>query len=177
MRSEAVVGEETLRGWMTAHGPELRAHLMRFVGGDDAEDLLQQVWLTAHRRPPTAGAAPNVRAWLYRVATNAALDRLARERRRRSLLEGGAHRLDPEPARSADADVVADEVRVQVRAAVARLPRKQREAVWFRWADGLSYDEIADRMACSPESARANVYQGMKRLRLALSELLQEEVS
>lgn len=176
MSSDAAA-EETLRGWMTSHGPELRAHLMRFVDGDDADDLLQQVWLTAHERPPTSGAASNVRAWLYRVATNAALDRLARDRRRRALLERGAHRMDPDPERPPDEDVVSDQMRARVRTAIARLPRKQREAVWFRWADGLSYEEIAGRLACSPESARANVYQAMKRLRLSLAELLLQEES
>lgn len=162
---------------MAAHGPELRAHLCRFVDRDDAEDVLQQVWLAAHQNPPTGGVSTNVRAWLYRVATNAALDRVSRERRRRKLLTERGHRLQAEPPRSADAETVAEEVRVQVRAAIARLPRKQREAVWFRWADGLTYDEIAGRLDCSSDSARANVYQGMKRLRQTLSELLEEEAS
>lgn len=162
---------------MAAHGAELQAHLRRFVEGDEADDLLQQVWLTAHRRPPVEGDGANVRAWLYRVATNAALDRLGRDRRRRALLERGAHRLQAETPTPADADVVAEEDRARVRAAVAALPRRQREAVWLRWADGLSYREIADRVGGSEESARANVYQGMKRLRQSLSELLEEKGS
>jgi RNA polymerase sigma factor (sigma-70 family) len=71
-------------------------------------------------------------------------------------------------------DVRSDAVRARVRAAIARLPRKQREAVWFRWADGLEYDGVAQKLGCSIESARANVYQGMKRLRRDLSDLLEE---
>lgn len=87
----AAEAEGRLAGWMEAHGPELRAHLARMLDGpDDAEDVLQEVWLTAHRAPPEQGADANPRAWLYRVATNAALDRLARRRRRASLLAARA---------------------------------------------------------------------------------------
>jgi RNA polymerase sigma-70 factor (ECF subfamily) len=48
----------------------------------DADDLLQEVWVRAMRKPPDPGPGSNVRAWLYRVATNVALDRLATDSRR-----------------------------------------------------------------------------------------------
>lgn len=69
--------------WMEGFGSELRAHVRRMLGSaDDAEDVLQRVWITAHRSPPEASEPGRVRSWLYRVATNAALDRLAADRRR-----------------------------------------------------------------------------------------------
>ena len=176
MSPAAAVGASVLEGWVARYGTELHAHVARFVGADEAEDVLQQVWITAHGRPPALGPSANVRGWLYRVATNAALDRLERERRRKRLLERGASRVQPEEGGEPEASAAApDEVRARVRAAVARLPRKQREAVWLRWADGLDYEQISERLGCSRESARANVYQGMKRLRHALAELLKEE--
>lgn len=154
--------------WMERHEGELRRHLARMLGAEpDAEDVLQEVWLTAHRKPPDDGPGANVRAWLYRVATNAALDRLARERRRRNAL--GARRpevlADPRPAPDAFLGGLDEAARHRVRAKVAELPRKQREAVWLRWAEGADYETIAGILECSPESARANVYQGLKKLR------------
>lgn len=159
---------------MACHGPELRRHLTALVGHeDDAEDVLQEVWITAHERPPDEGPGSNVRAWLYRVATNAALTRLTRDRRRRAALADNRVRLEPDPGCGPDAVLqgMSDEARARVRAHVARLPRKQREAVWLRWGMGVDYREIADRLDCSEESARANVYNGMKRLREELSDL------
>lgn len=167
---------EILEGWIARYGDELLRYLGRFVGPDDAEDLLQQVWITAHRRPPDAGEDSNPRAWLYRVATRAALDHLSRRTRRGRLLDAGRHHLRPEAAPAED-PAVASERRLRVREAVARLPRKQRDAVWLRWVDGLSYESVAERLDCSPESARANVYHGLKRLRAELAELLSEEES
>jgi DNA-directed RNA polymerase specialized sigma24 family protein len=62
-----------LEEWIARHGAELCRHVGRMLGdADEAEDVLQQVWLAAAERPPQDGPASNPRAWLYRVATNAA---------------------------------------------------------------------------------------------------------
>jgi len=49
---------------------------------------------------------------------------------------------------------------------VAELPERQRMAITLRVGDELEYDAIAERMGCTPETARANVYQATKKLRL-----------
>lgn len=165
--------------WMELHDAELRRHLERMLGTtDEAEDCLQSVWITAHRSPPDASQGPALRAWLYRVATNAALDRLAADRRRRSVLEGRALHLaaDPHPAPDARLGGLGERARRRVREHVASLPAKQRQAVWMRWAEGRGYAEIAARLECSEESARGNVYQGMKRLRSELFAMWEQEV-
>lgn len=167
-----------LAGWMAAHGAELRAHLARMLEQpDDAEDVLQEVWLTAHRTPPERGPDANVRAWLYRVATHAALDRLARERRRTSLLEARGHEG---PGRGsgppAPDDGLSEADREAIRRKVSDLPRKQRDAVWLRWIEGQPYEVVAEKLDCSVAAARANVYQGLKRLRRDLSPFWSEEM-
>lgn len=167
-----------LAEWMERHDGELRRHLSRMLGGvHDAEDVLQEVWVTAHRKPPDDGPGANVRAWLYRVATNAALDRLAKERRRRGALEGVRPALEGDvgPAPDAFLGGLDEATRARIRESVAGLPRKQREAVWLRWAEEAEYETIAQVLECSPESARANVYQGMKKLREELHEVWKQE--
>ncbi len=166
-----------LAAWMEAHGPELRAHLARMLKRpDDAEDVLQQVWVTAHRSPPADGPGANVRAWLYRVATNAALDRLARERRRARLLAARGHELSDPSSRPPPPDEgLAEADREAIRRRVSALPRKQREAVWLRWIEGEPYESMAEKLECTPAAARANVYQGLKRLRRELAPFWNEE--
>ncbi|MFQ5890588.1 MAG: RNA polymerase sigma factor [Gemmatimonadota bacterium] len=166
-----------LEGWIERHGSELRRHLTRMLGAEaDAEDVLQELWITAYRRPPDTGPGSNVRAWLYRVATNAALDRLAKDHRRCALLDGKGFRLAPDRrAPDEGLGVLSEQARRRVREHVASLPRKQREAVWLRWVEGRDYETIAREIDSSVESARANVFQGMKRLRAELFELWQRE--
>jgi len=167
-------------GWMDAHGAELRVHVGRMLGSaDEAEDVLQSVWVTAHRTPPDACEPGRIRSWLYRVATHAALDRLAADRRRRTALEGRPTAAAPDPPAAPDRFLagLGPDGRRRVRERVASLPPKQRQAVWWRQVDELPYAEIGARLGCSEESARANVYQGMKRLRSELFDVWKEEVT
>lgn len=164
---------------MDGFAAELRAHVARMLGSADAaEDVLQRVWVSAHRTPPDASEPGRVRAWLYTVATRAALDRLAADRRRRTALEGRPTAAAPDPAPSPDGflEGLGPDGRRRVREHVARLPPKQRQAVWWRQVEELPYAEIAKRLECSEASARANVYQGMKRLRRELFDVWKQEV-
>lgn len=171
------VGTSDLAGWVEAHGDELRRHLVRMLDRpDDAEDVLQEVWLRAHERPPEGGEGSNVRAWLYRVATNAALDRLARERRRSCLREARAADLRETAAPDGDGGTWSEAARREVRRRVARLPRRQRDAVWLRWIEGRDYRDVAETMGGSVPAARANVYQGLRRLREELADLWKGKV-
>lgn len=173
-----VLSPNGLEGWIAEYGPELRRHLTRMLPTEaDADDLLQEVWVRAMRRPPDSGPGSNVRAWLYRVATNVALDRLATDSRRCCALVGRRAELAPEPTSAPDEVVrsLSPAARARVRQKVATLPPKQREAVWLRWVEGRDYGTIAARLDCSQASARANVYNGMKRLRVELLDVWNEE--
>jgi RNA polymerase sigma-70 factor (ECF subfamily) len=167
-----------VEGWMARYGPELRVHVGRMLSsGEDAEDVLQQVWMAAYRRPPDDGPGSNVRAWLYRVATNAALDALSGDRRRRRHLE----RMGPELAMAetsppdAHLERLDEGLRSRVRELWAALPCKQREAVWRRWVEGEDYASIARELETSIESARTNVYHGLTRLRSQFFDIWKEE--
>lgn len=177
--ASGIAAQDRVEAWVGRYGPELRRHLGRMTSNaEDAEDILQQVWISAVEKPPDDGPGSNVRAWLYRVATNAALDSLARKRFRRCALQAvdvGATSGDQEPpdARFLRLD---EKARARVREQCAKLPTKQREAVWLRWAEGLDYPTIAERLGSSTESARANVHHGMKKLRESLLDIWEEEV-
>ncbi len=167
-----------VEGWIGHYGAELRRHLTRMLSSEaDVDDLLQEVWVTAIRRPPDTGPGSNVRGWLYRVATNAALDCLSKDQRRYSALDGRLTQLLPEPTATPGDGLegLSEAARERVRERVALLPPKQREAVWFRWVEGQDYATIAARLDCSQASARANVYNGLKRLRSELFEVWKKE--
>lgn len=164
--------------WASRYGDELERHVTRMLGsGDEARDIVQELWVTALRVPPDWGAGSNIRAWLYRVATRRALDALSARRRHDGLLEARSREIEPDRPPRPDAALhgLSEEGADLVRTRVAALPSKQRDAVWLRWIDGVDYETIADRLDCSRDAARANVYQGLKTLRHELAGLWKEE--
>jgi len=164
--------------WAALYGDELERHVTRMLGQEDeARDIVQELWVTALRVPPDLGEGSNIRAWLYRVATRRALDVISGRRRRHALLRARGGELEPDsPPHPEDAfRGISEEAARLVRARVAALPSRQRDAVWLRWIEGRDYTTIAERLGGSEDAARANVYQGLKKLRLELAGIWNEE--
>jgi RNA polymerase sigma-70 factor (ECF subfamily) len=139
----------------------------------EAQDLTQEVFLRAYRAFGRLRRDSNHRAWLYRIATNCAYSALKRDQRRDRdsvPIVDEVHYAPSDGGQSPDHQVVLGETLEAVRTAIARLPPKQEAAVVLRHVQGLSYPEIAQALECSEDSARANVYQGLRRLRRVLGE-------
>lgn len=137
------------------HAAAVLRFLTRRVGPDAADDCFQETFLAALRAYPRLRDGDNLRGWLLAIARNKATDALRAAARR------------PVPT-DAIADVAADQPGASdpdLWNAVRRLPAKQRSAVAMRFAEDRSYDEIAEQMAISPEAARRNVHEGIKKLR------------
>src|SRR3954451_8202693 len=79
-----------------AHGEELLIHAQRLAGPEHAEDVVQDALLRALRAYPRLRHAEHLRAWLYRVTTNAAIDSY-RARRREVPTEDAGGRLTTDP--------------------------------------------------------------------------------
>jgi len=164
--------------WADMYGAELERHVTGMLGNrDEARDVVQELWVTAIRTMPDHGEGSNIRAWLYRVATRRTLDVLSGRRRHNSLLGERSPELEPDRPPPPDATLrrLSDEGVEMVRQRVAALPCRQRDAVWMRWIEGKDYATIADRLDSTQEAARANVYQGLKKLRRELAGVWNEE--
>jgi RNA polymerase sigma factor (sigma-70 family) len=140
---------------------EHRVDLYRFcvvtAGRGEADDVFQESWVAALRAYPKLRRADNLRAWLFRIAQNKAID-LHRSRARRPLPVEEV----PEPAAGEPARVDGEP---ELWGAVRELPPKQRTAVFCRAVLGMPYPELAALLECSEEAARRNVFEGLKRLR------------
>ena len=138
------------------HEREIFAYALRLVGSRaDADDLFQETFLAAFRAwpPPRRGAE---RAWLYKIATNKAIDR---SRRRKRLVPLADLRL---AAPERDGVTLAD-----VAAAIRALPAGQRAAFVLRRVEGRPYAEIAEALGCSEEAARSRVAEATKKVKEA----------
>jgi RNA polymerase sigma factor (sigma-70 family) len=142
-----------------AHAQELFRFLVVSVGRDEAEDCLQETFMSALRAYPSLRHGDNLRAWLYTIAQRKATDAI-RRRSRRPTSELDGHEPATQGHEPGDDGLWAD---------VRALPPKQRAAVVHRFVFDLAYAEIAVRMGISAEAARQNVRAGLLRLRTRTS--------
>jgi RNA polymerase sigma-70 factor (ECF subfamily) len=157
---------------MLAHRDEIYRYAWRMVGDrQDAQDLTQETFLRAYRAFERLEPDSNVRAWLYRIATNACLTFLKRRGRERSVSLDAAWPSEALSHTETPLDRVGRlELLREVAQAVEGLPPRQRAAIVQRKYQGLSYAEIAASLGCSEQTARAHVYQGMRKLRAQFRE-------
>ncbi|HEY6393840.1 MAG TPA: RNA polymerase sigma factor [Candidatus Binataceae bacterium] len=156
---------------MKSLGREIMRYLFRMTADrEDSLDLFQETWLRAYRAYPNLKSADGLRPWVYRIASNLCRNR-ARDRMRRARV------IAPQDIDTGDIATIADASRgilnssqdgaIHLKRAISALPAKQGRALMMRKIEGLDYEEISAALNCSPDTARANVYQALKKLKAA----------
>ncbi len=145
---------------LDAHATDVHRFLVASVGPVEADDAYQETWLAALRHYPQLHDASNLRGWLLTIAHRKAIDGV-RARRRAAVPVGEAPPCDARAQLEAASPPGGDDVWELVR----RLPDKQRTALALRYVLDADYALIAQAMAISPEAARRNVHEALKRLR------------
>lgn len=143
--------------------PALRAYLARrFPVLGDHEDLMQETYarvLRARRK----GQLTSVKAFLFTVARNLALDTF---RRRHAVVhEAVTDEVHlPLLEETGDAGVALEHSQRQelLIEAVASLPDRCREVLMLRYLDGMSYKDIGDRLGISPHTVKVHKVRGMR---------------
>lgn len=149
---------------ITTYRQPLERHLRRRVGDAAlAEDLAQEVFLRAWLHAPADLADPRLRAWLYTVATNLAIDALRARASRASAIASDDALLDA-LARAAAPDDEDHDERLAIEAALARLPARERALVTLQFA-GYGPTDAARLLQTTPEAARKRLARARERFR------------
>lgn len=146
---------------VTAHGPAVLRVCRALVGPDDADDVWAEAFVSAMLAYPGLPADANVEAWLVTIARRKGIDHLRARARRALPVESVPERQAPGGAGTAE--------RLDLYAALATLPTKQRESVAFHHLGGLPYAEVAALLGGTEAAARRAAADGMKALRAALA--------
>jgi RNA polymerase sigma-70 factor, ECF subfamily len=168
-----VMAEDPFEAVVAAHHAEIRRYLLRITArASDADDLSQETFLRAFRAHPALPPGANVRAWLFTIATNLCRNHFRAQRRRRlAYAEAALDRGETAPAWP-EGEAVAGEARARIARIVAGLPMKQRLAFVMRKLHDLDYAAIGLGLRCSEESARAHVFQALRKIRRGLEGLI-----
>jgi RNA polymerase sigma-70 factor (ECF subfamily) len=130
----------------------------------DAEDVLQTVFLRLARQGEGALAVANPPSYLYRAAVNAALDLLRARRERPCVAIEEAQGSPDGPAGRPDRVHEAAELRVWLRRAIAELPPRAAEVFALRHLEGLENKEIARALGMSRVAVAVTLHRARHRL-------------
>lgn len=147
----------------------LARYAVRMLGDrEDAEEALQDTFLRAYRALEHYRDEERFGGWLFRILVNQCRSVLARRQRRAELLAGA--RWDP-PALVVDPDAGETELREELERALAELPAPAREVLLLRYAEELTYEEIATITGSGVSALKMRVQRACARLRSLLLEV------
>lgn len=168
--SHLIRGDEfALKALYDRHGKNLYALALRITGdAASAEELLQdtffQLWQKASQFDAARGS---LAGWLLTMVRHRAISHIRQKRNQPSSYSP----IDDVSAKSPSGSVVLEQeiARQLISAALARLPKAQREAVTLAYFDGLTHDEIAIRTGTALGTVKGRLRSGLTRMSLALS--------
>ena len=148
------------------HSGRLYSVACRMLGNPaDAEDMLQEIFLAAHRKLESFRGEAALGTWLYRLGTNLCLDYLRSRAAKSGQLTDA---IDDEPALAdAGSRRLADQTvtKMDLERALAQLPEGCRSAFVLHDVEGLEHKEVADILGIAEGTSKSQVHKARLRLR------------
>ena len=136
---------------------------------EDADDLLQEIFLKVWAALPSFRGESQLFTWVWRIATNETLNHLRKEKVRAALKFSS---VDAEMERRIQADPYfkGTQAERELAKAVLKLPEKQRQVFIMRWWDDLSYEEMSAITGTSVGALKASYHIAQDKIRSLVSE-------
>jgi len=165
------------------YGDRVLGYLIKMSGNrEQAEDLFQETFKRVHEKAHTF-RGPQFKSWLFKIATNAALDGRRRSRRMKAISLN--QQFDSDNMNSEQLGVIATaddsynpseqaskaEQTEQVRQAIELLPERQRATLVLAYYQQLSYTDVAQVLGCSVGTVKTQMFRALKTLADKLPEI------
>jgi RNA polymerase sigma factor (sigma-70 family) len=153
----------TLEELYARHSAQVFRHAYFLLGSrDDAEDILQETFLRAHKALGSFATRSSHQTWLLRICTN-----LCYDHQRQKLRHQRAEKALPSPALEPDpADIIAQsETTRRLLRVLDGLPLTDRNVLLLHLLEGLDYSQLAQVLGCTRPGAKMRTLRALRRLR------------
>jgi RNA polymerase sigma-70 factor (ECF subfamily) len=155
--------EKGVRLMMDAYQSRLYWHIRRLIIDHDlAQDVLQDTFIKAYQNFHQFKQDSQLYTWLYRIATNEALQQLNKLKKMQKSDEGSEYHLQNLVAENVSAD--ADEIQILLQKAIQSLPEKQKLVFTLRYYDDLPYEEISKIVDMSVGTLKTNYHYAKQKV-------------
>ena len=128
---------------------------------EDADDILQNTFIKAWTNLDSFRGEARLGTWLYRIAVNEALNFLQRQKNATTINDAPAAVIS---RLQADAYFDGDEMELQLQAAIAGLPEKQRAVFLLKYYEDMKYEEMSRVMDTSVGALKASYQHTVKKI-------------
>ncbi len=157
--------------------PRIKRYLARLISFDDAEDVAQEVFLKISKSLDSFRGESSISTWVYRIATNAAMDRVRSPAYRvrfapapaeQSCGAGETLATATDRVSSVEQDAIRSEMSGCVQSLVAQLPESYRTVLVLSETEGMRNSEIADVLGISLETVKIRLHRARASLKKSL---------
>ena len=155
--------EKGVRLMMDAFQSRLYWHIRRIIVDHDlAQDVLQDTFIKAFQNFAQFKNDSQLYTWLYRIATNEALQQLAKMKKMQKADEDAEHHMQRLVADNAEHD--AEEIQILLQKAIQTLPEKQKLVFNIRYYDELPFEEISKILDMSVSTCKTNYHYAKEKI-------------
>lgn len=133
------------------------------INHDDADDIVQNVFIKAWTNLHNFRGEAKLSTWLYKIAVNESINFINKEKQRQNINEDSG---DSFLLKNIEADSFfdGDEVQKKFQEAIAKLPEKQRLVFNMRYFDEIKYEEMSDILGTSVGALKASYHHAVRKL-------------
>ena len=151
------------------HQRAVYAYIRLRVGNDEAaEELLNDTFMVAFKRPHRFDGSCEYRTWLIGIAKNLCRGWLRKHIRARQVetdqLDDVHIETIPAPVMTALQSLEAQELKEAVQICIDKLPERQREALYWHWHQELKLAQVANHMACSEGTIKTQLHHARNKV-------------
>ena len=159
---EMIRNDEVFRAVVIKHGPRLYTHVRSIVlDHDDADDVLQNSFLKAWQNLDGFRREADLSTWLYRIATNEALQHLRKQKLKRLFL--GSQNNKPEPIAD-DSRHDGEAIKRKLEKAMHTLSVQQRMVFGMKYFNDMKYSDISQALGLSEGTLKAVYHNAVKKI-------------
>jgi len=158
--------DEAFKLILSSQKSKLYLHLRRMLGNhDDTNDVLQETFIRIWKNLDKFEGKSSISTWVYRIATNAALTHLNKEKKKnhvplKDVHHPAAHSTAPSP----------EVIQKKLQKAMELLPPKQKQVFVLRYYEEMSYEEMAELTGTSQGALKASYHHAVKKIEAELRE-------